>query len=133
MCQILSNFGVEEIKDCLQENILNNEIKVTYGDTHIVDGEEVHRETNLTDPHGRGLKERLDYIFELDLGPKEREPQSWHELILGPTEATEESALRVQTEETFVVPSFTKESLELPFSQLSDHYGVSTSVVLASF
>ena len=75
MLHILSNFGEETIKDCLQENLDSRKgqadlIDVTYGDSILGDkGQRKPRETSLTNSDDFGCAERLDYILQLDVKP----------------------------------------------------------------
>jgi hypothetical protein len=75
MLHILSNFGEETIKDCLQENLDNRKgqadlIDVTYGDSILDDkGQRKPRETGLTNSDDFGCAERLDYILQLEIKP----------------------------------------------------------------
>jgi len=48
MMHILSNLGTEQISDCLEDNIHNNEIKVTYGEIIDIEGVPHPREVGLT-------------------------------------------------------------------------------------
>ena len=68
MMHIISNLSSEKITDCLEENMENNQIKVTYGDTLAIDGMHYPREVYLTDPDCHMIKERLDYILWLNRG-----------------------------------------------------------------
>ena len=111
MMSILSNLDKDRIVDCLRANIDRNEYRNTFADAEEKDGQTVPREVSLTVAEELGLKERLDYIF-------------W----LNPDDNCE---LQVQVEQTFVEPHFTPydekaECYHYPFSQVSDHYGVST-------
>lgn len=56
--------------------------------------------------------ERLDYIFWLD------------------KDTTKDSKLKVDVSKTLVEPHFVPNGYELKFSQFSDHYGVSTELII---
>lgn len=111
MVSILSNLDQDKIVDCLRDNIDQNQFRNTFADAEEKDGQTVPREVSLTVAEELGLKERLDYIFWLN--PEDN------------------SALQVEVDQTFVEPHFTPfddkaECYHYPFSQVSDHYGVST-------
>ena len=75
MIQILTAYGEEKIRDCLQENLDSEkgngeqQISVTYGDTIKDEDLERPRDVVLTVSDDFGCQQRLDYIFEMDLRP----------------------------------------------------------------
>lgn len=126
MMKIFSNMGREVISDCITENMHNNLIKNTFGDVVDIDGEEVARETILTEKGEQCLKERLDYIFWLNKGQVEQDDLE---------EPEQESNLVIDISKTMIEPLFVDKDLEsgeydYPFTQFSDHYGISTEILL---
>ena len=113
MMQIMSNYKIDAIQDCLHEAFEKDYkgIKCTIGDITNHEDQVVPREVGLTDPNDFFAQERLDYIMVLQ----------------------EDKHLKVQTEKTIVEPFFTAKDENglflLPFSQLSDHYGISSEIV----
>ena len=126
MMEILSAYGQEKIRDCLQENLDAEKsnigqseelITVTYGD--VVKNEDLvrPRDVGLTVAEDFGCQMRLDYIFEMDID-----------------ENIEKPGLVIDSKSTKIEPNFTAKNTDsglpnLPFTQLSDHYGVSTSIL----
>ena len=104
MLEVLSNFGNDKVEDCLQEafNAGNGDIRVTIGD---IDINGSPKETVLTDPDDLCGQERLDYILHLN--------------------KQDTSSIKIDALKSRVEPFFTE---KLPFTQLSDHYGVSTII-----
>ena len=51
----MSNLGTEQISDCFQDNIGNNDFKVTYADMTEKEGKQHPRETSLTPSEDFGL------------------------------------------------------------------------------
>ena len=128
MLFILSNLGTEEIQDCLEDNLDNNEIKVTYGNQD-ENGEAM--ETTLTGKEEQCIHQRLDYVLWLNKGNKNCENKAeWNSDIYVPQEYKNTSKLEVDISQTFIEPHFTPKNDECvydhPWTQISDHYGIKT-------
>lgn len=74
MMHIMSNLGCEEIIDCLEANMDQNELKVTYGDKFLKDDGTPHpREDKMMNAEDFLCEERLDYILWLNISDLDRE------------------------------------------------------------
>ena len=92
------------------------------------DGRDGPRERILTNSDDYGLKERLDYIFVVNPHKPKPDDAENDDLEKG-TECA--SGLKVDVSKTMIEPFFTSQNkLEFPFTQFSDHYGVSTEINL---
>ncbi|KAJ1651656.1 hypothetical protein IWQ61_007831 [Dispira simplex] len=95
---------------------------VTFADLEVLDdGQRVPRDQVLTDDALHGSCQRLDFVFWADGEDYPSYPAS-----LEPT-----SRFAIQPVNTTVAPFFVEQKDTLvPFTQLSDHYGVSTEVMV---
>jgi len=111
---------------------------VTVGDVEVIDGTQSPKEIHLTRPEDQKLCKRLDYIFwlqRLDLPHdlQEQQQQQQHNLKRENESRSEqimEYTLEVKPNSCKVEPLFVKkESKNIPFTQLSDHYGISAEFI----
>jgi len=77
----------------------------------------------------------LDYIIWLDRGSKAREAkEGWHSDKSQSTDSVKSSKIKVKLDTTKVEPQFINKDdngfYDYPFTQLSDHYGVSTELYI---
>ena len=86
MIDIISDFGEEEVVDCLQVQIDqmkdgSEEIRCTMGDADKdAAGTTVPKEVSLTDPEDFFVQERLDYILEIYQNQNHNDPMTEEDL-----------------------------------------------------
>ncbi|KAJ1966865.1 hypothetical protein IWQ62_002203 [Dispira parvispora] len=95
---------------------------VTFADLEVLDdGQRVPRDQVLTDNSLHGSCQRLDFVFWAD-----GEDYPSYSAYAEPT-----SRFAIQPVNTTVMPFFVEQKdIPAPFTQLSDHYGVSTEVMV---
>jgi len=126
------NIPCFELNDLLKEHTGFH--PVTVGDVEIIDGTHSPKEVHLTKPEDQKLCKRLDYIFwlkRLDL-PHDLQTQLLQQQKRQSEQDESEFILEVKQNSCRVEHLYVneKESRKIPFTQLSDHYGISAEFLL---
>jgi len=127
MISILSS-PAYHIRDVLKESFGGQ--PVTFADVREEQGGKlVARETQLTDHSELYTRQRLDYIFFADKAPTRLSvttTSTGGRMVLIDEEERHTHSFKIKDNSTMVQPFFVERR---PFSQLSDHYGVSTVLI----